>query len=77
MDKLRYADSVLGGKRTKFDPFSVRDTQRQRGARAPIEKFAPWATAWEGLLPVLHMHSLLERSCSTRTAMKRTFFPAV
>jgi len=38
---LRYADSVLGGKRTKFDPFSVRDTQRQRGARAPIKNLPP------------------------------------
>jgi len=41
----------------------------------PVEKLAPWATAWEGLLPVLRMHTLLERSYSTRTTMKRTNFP--
>ena len=43
---------------------------------APIEKLAPWATAWEGLLPVLCMYryTLLERSYSTRTAIKRINF---
>ena len=34
----------------------------------------PWATAWEGLLPVLRMYTLLERSYSTRTTMKRINF---
>jgi len=41
----------------------------------PIEKLPPpWATAWEGLLPVLRMYTLLERSYSTRTTMKRINF---
>jgi len=53
--------------------------RRQRGGGtgglAPYRKIAPpWATAWEGLLPVLHMHTLLERSYSTRKTMKRTNF---
>jgi len=46
-----------------------------RGACSPTEKLPPpWASAWEGLLPVLRMHTLLERSYSTRTNMKRTNF---
>ena len=51
---------------------------RQRGEQGacPHGKIGPdWATAWEGLLPVLRMHTLLERSYSTRTTMKRTNFP--
>jgi len=46
-----------------------------QGAWPPYRKIAPWATAWEGLLPVLRMHTLLERSYSRRTTMKRTNFP--
>jgi len=46
-----------------------------QGDWPPIEKLPPpWATAWEGLLPVLHIHTLLERSYSTRKTMKRTNF---
>ena len=37
-----------------------------QGGLPPIEKLAPWATAWEDLLPVLCMYTLLERSYSRK-----------
>jgi len=36
----------------------------------------PWAAAWAGLLPAIRMHTLIERSYSMRTTMKRTDFPS-
>jgi len=49
--------------------------RRQRGDVPCRKKLPPpWATVLEGLLPVLRKHTLLERSYSTRTTMKRTNF---
>ena len=48
--------------------------RRQRGDVPCRKNCPPWATVLEGLLPVLRKHTLLERSYSTRTTMKRTNF---
>jgi len=44
-------------------------------AARPIEKLPPWVTAWERLLPVIRVHTLLAWSYSTqKKPMKRTDF---
>jgi len=46
-----------------------------QGAWPSYRKIGPLGDCMGSLLPVLRMHTLLERSYSTRTTMKRTNFP--
>ena len=71
---LAVVANVQGGSKSK--PLYYDTAPATTGGAAPYRKIAPhWVTVWEDLSPVLHMHTLLKRSYSTRTTMKRTNFP--
>jgi len=74
--KVRLSSARSLNKALKAQTFKVTSAGASgEGVWPPVEKLAPWATAREDLLPVLRMHTLLERSYSTRTTVKRTNFP--
>ena len=62
--------------RCPWTPLGQRRRQMGRAGDFPFRKFPiPWAAAWASQLPVFRMHTLMERSYSTRTTMIRTNFP--